>query len=103
MTLQGQDEACMSVTKPPLAACVALILAAPLALAVDTPTSTAAPDLTAVRAKIKTKDFNSALADLSGMIERGVQHAGVYNLLGFSLRKTGDYAKALTFYRKALD
>ena len=63
----------------------------------------AAPDLTAVRAKIKAKDFKGALADLSGMIDKGVQHADVYNLMGFSLRKTGDYAKALTFYKKALD
>jgi tetratricopeptide (TPR) repeat protein len=37
------------------------------------------------------------------MIDRNVQHADVYNLLGFSLRKTGDYARALTFYKKALD
>jgi len=31
------------------------------------------------------------------------QHADIYNLMGFSLRKTGDYKQALTFYRKALD
>ena len=31
------------------------------------------------------------------------QHADVYNLMGFSLRKTGDYKQAYTFYRKALD
>ncbi len=27
----------------------------------------------------------------------------MHNLIGFSLRKTGDYAQALTFYRKALE
>lgn len=37
------------------------------------------------------------------MVDQGVQHADVYNLLGFSLRKTGAYGKALTFYKKALD
>jgi tetratricopeptide (TPR) repeat protein len=37
------------------------------------------------------------------MIDKGVQHADVYNLMGFSLRKTGDYPTALTFYKKALD
>ena len=31
------------------------------------------------------------------------QHADVYNLMGFSLRKTGDHKQAYTFYRKALD
>ncbi|ODT17046.1 MAG: hypothetical protein ABS54_17950 [Hyphomicrobium sp. SCN 65-11] len=93
----------MYVMKCVLAVCAAMLFAVQIALAVDTPVTTDAPDLTAVRAKIKAKDFKSALADLSGMVDRGVQHADVYNLLGFSLRKTGDYAKALTFYKKALD
>ena len=31
------------------------------------------------------------------MVDRNVRHADVHNLLGFSLRKTGDYAKALDF------
>jgi tetratricopeptide (TPR) repeat protein len=92
----------MHVMKRILAVCVAMALASP-ALAVDTVVSKEAPDLTAVRAKIKAKDFKSALADLNGMIDKGVQHADVYNLLGFSLRKSGDYTKALTFYKKALD
>ena len=37
------------------------------------------------------------------MIDRGVQHADVYNLLGFSLRKSGDTKTAMTFYQKALE
>jgi tetratricopeptide (TPR) repeat protein len=71
--------------------------------AVDTPTTRDAPDLTAVRAKIKAKEFKSAITDLNGMIDKGVQHADVYNLLGFSLRKSGDLKTAYTFYKKALD
>jgi tetratricopeptide (TPR) repeat protein len=55
-----------------------------------------------VRAKIKAKDFNAALAELTPMLA-SYQHADVYNLMGFSLRKTGDYQQAYTFYRKALD
>jgi Flp pilus assembly protein TadD len=78
-------------------------MASAAAYAVDTESSTTAPDLTHVRASIKAKDFKSALAELNRMVDQGVQHADVYNLLGFSLRKTGDYAKALTFYKKALD
>jgi tetratricopeptide (TPR) repeat protein len=73
------------------------------AWAVDTPTTKDAPDLTAVRAKIKAKEFKAAIADLNGLIDKGVQHADVYNLLGFSLRKSGDLKTAYTFYKKALD
>lgn len=72
------------------------------ALAVDTITSRDTPDLTSIRAKIKAKDFKSALAELTPMLAT-YQHADVYNLMGFALRKTGDYQQAYTFYRKALD
>jgi len=72
------------------------------ALAVDNITTKDAPDLTAVRAKIDAKDFKGAVAELQTMLVK-YQHADVYNLLGFSLRKSGDPKQALTFYRKALD
>jgi Flp pilus assembly protein TadD len=72
------------------------------ALAVDTVTSAHAPDLTSVRAKIKAKDYQAALAELKVLADTH-QHADVYSLMGFSLRKTGDYPTALTFYKKALD
>jgi len=72
------------------------------ALAVDNVVSRDAPDLTSVRAKIKAKDYRGALAELTPMLETH-QHADVYNLMGFSLRKTGDYKQAYTFYQKALD
>jgi Flp pilus assembly protein TadD len=81
---------------------VGSVLATP-SQAVDTTSTREAPDLAAVRAKVKAKEWKSAIADLNGMIDKGVQHADVYNLLGFSLRKSGDLATAYTFYRKALD
>ena len=91
------------------ASCVALAMLlaaggvlAPAAWAIDTIPSATAPDLTSVRAKIKAKDFKGALAELTPMLETH-QHADVYNLMGFSLRKTGDYKQAYTFYRKALE
>jgi tetratricopeptide (TPR) repeat protein len=80
----------------------AAALGATGALAVDNVTSRDAPDLASVRAKIKAKDFKAALAELTPMLATH-QHADVYNLMGFSLRKTGDYQQAYTFYRKALD
>jgi len=85
-----------------LAACILAGLISTVK-AVDTPTTREAPDLTAVRAKIKAKEFKAAIADLNDMIDKGVQHADVYNLLGFSLRKSGDAKTAYTFYKKALD
>jgi Flp pilus assembly protein TadD len=54
------------------------------------------------RAKIKAKDFTGAIAELTPMLDK-VQHADVYNLLGFSFRKSGDMKQAATYYAKALD
>jgi Flp pilus assembly protein TadD len=74
-----------------------------VAQAVDTEQSTDAPDLSAVRAKIKARDFKGAVGELNGMIAQGVQHADLYSLLGYSLRKSGDQKTAMTFYAKALE
>ena len=81
---------------------VGAALAATPTLAVDAVASRDAPDLASVRAKVKAKDFKAALAELTPMLETH-QHADVYNLMGFSLRKTGDYKQAYTFYSKALE
>jgi Flp pilus assembly protein TadD len=83
-------------------AVVLTFLGSSLALAVDTITSKDAPDLTSVRANIKAKNYQAALAELKTLADTH-QHADVYSLMGFSLRKTGDYPTALTFYKKALD
>ena len=88
---------------PALGLALASIAALTPALAVDTTTSADAPDLTHVRASIKSKDFAGAQAELRQMIDGGVQHADVYSLMGFTTRNLGDYKTALTFYGKALD
>jgi tetratricopeptide (TPR) repeat protein len=72
------------------------------AVAVDNLTYNDASDLASVRAKIKAEDYKAAIEELTPMLASH-QHADVYNLMGFSLRKTGDYKQAYTFYRKALD
>src|ERR1700756_2096895 len=72
------------------------------AYAVDNMSATDAPDLTSVRAKIKAKDYAAALAELRDLAE-DTQQADVYNLLGFTLRKTGDFKTSLTYYTKALE
>ena len=80
---------------------VSLALAAP-GNAVDNMVSKDAPDLAKVRALIKALDYKTALSELY-MLSDTVQHADVYNLMGFSLRKSGDYKTAATYYAKALD
>ncbi len=64
--------------------------------------SNAAVDLTSVRAKIAAKDYRAALDELRDLAEDN-QQADVYNLLGFTLRKTGDFKTSLTYYTKALE
>lgn len=80
-----------------------IALQTPAALAVDTNTTRDAPDLTYVRAQVKAKKWAAAIQQLNAYIDAGVQHADVYNLLGFSLRKSGDQKQAFTYYSKALD
>ncbi|KWV49375.1 hypothetical protein AS026_10620 [Rhizobium altiplani] len=72
------------------------------AFAIDNIESTNAPDLTSVRAKIAAGDYQGARDELRGLAE-DTQQADVYNLLGFTLRKTGDYRTSLTYYAKALE
>ncbi len=72
------------------------------AFAIDNIESTNAPDLTSVRAKIAAGDYPGARDELRGLAE-DTQQADVYNLLGFTLRKTGDYRTSLTYYTKALE
>jgi cytochrome c-type biogenesis protein CcmH/NrfG len=81
--------------------CLAALVPAP-AVAVDEMESADAPDLTSVRSKIKAKDYAAALAELRDLAE-DTQQADVYNLLGFTLRKTGDFKTSLTYYTKALE
>jgi tetratricopeptide (TPR) repeat protein len=72
------------------------------AFAVDDDSDTGSVDLTSVRTKIAAGDYKAALSELRGLVEDN-QAPDVYNLLGFTLRKTGDYETSLSYYRKALD
>ena len=71
------------------------------AFAVDDDTSTGSVDLSSVRAKIKVGSYGAALEELRDLAE-DTQQADIYNLMGYTLRKTGDYATSLTYYTKAL-
>ncbi len=76
-------------------------LVSSVAFAVDDDTATSSVDLSSVRAKIKAANYAAALEELRGLAE-DTQQADVYNLLGYTLRKTGDYETSLTYYNKAL-
>lgn len=73
-----------------------------VAYAVDNMTSADAPDLSGPRSKIKARNYAGAIEDLKKIADTN-QHADVYNLLGYSLRKSGDFKSAVTYYTKALD
>jgi tetratricopeptide (TPR) repeat protein len=81
---------------------LAPVLTSNAAFAVDDDTSTGSVDLSSVRSKIKAGKFAAALEELRGLAE-DTQQADVYNLMGYTLRKTGDYATSLTYYTKALE
>jgi tetratricopeptide (TPR) repeat protein len=81
---------------------LAPVLTIESARAVDNMETSGDVDLAPVRAKIKAQDYKGALAELRDLAE-DTQNADVYNLLGFTLRKTGDYATSLSYYSKALD
>ena len=80
---------------------VAVPVSAAHAFDTNTP-SKGAPDLEAVRAAIKVRNYDAALTQLKAIAVNS-QHPDVYSLMGFALRKTGDRAQAMTYYRKALD
>jgi tetratricopeptide (TPR) repeat protein len=61
-----------------------------------------APDLTGVRAAIKAKNYDSALAQLKPIAATS-SHPDVLSLMGFALRKTGDRAQSMVYYRRALE
>jgi tetratricopeptide (TPR) repeat protein len=77
-------------------------VAAPVANAADSPSTREGPDLSGVRAAIKVQNYDAALAQLKTMVVSYPQ-PDVFSLMGFALRKTGDRAQAMTYYRKALD
>lgn len=52
---------------------------------------------------IAKKDYKLAINLLKPVVSANLKNAGAWNLLGFSLRKTGQMDKALTAYKKALE
>lgn len=99
---------------------IALSLAATSAFAVDTPSgggggggggggssssssdSTSGPSMADARALVKAQKWKSAISVLKTIVADDSRNADALNLLGFSLRKSGDMKNAEGFYLKAL-
>ncbi len=83
---------------------VALCLGASaiLAFAADTPSAQPSVDLTKARALIEKKDWPAAVTELERLAKRDRTDADVQNLLGYSLRNSGQLDKAFTAYNNAL-
>lgn len=79
---------------------IGALLAGGPALAFD-PSTPTTEDLARARAMIKAKDYQGALRALREF-EGRLDHADLYNLLGFASRKSGDYARAEVYYVQAL-
>jgi tetratricopeptide (TPR) repeat protein len=78
------------------------VITAGTAMAADTaPLATDLPDLSAIRAEIYSGDYEKAALELSALTAT-VQHADLYNLLGFTLRKLRRFDEAAKWYSEAL-
>lgn len=77
-----------------------------LAFAADTPSAApatpASVDLTKARALIEKKDWPAAVTELERLAKRDRADADVQNLLGYSLRNSGQIDKAFVAYNNAL-
>ncbi len=62
---------------------------------------TPVPDLSRVRAEIKAKQYDAALAELKVLVV-SYKTPDVYSLLGHAMWKTGDWRQGLDYYNKAL-
>jgi tetratricopeptide (TPR) repeat protein len=60
------------------------------------------PTLADARVMIKSQRWDAAIRTLKTIVANSPNNADALNLLGYSLRKTGDHDNALGFYLKAL-
>ena len=99
------------MTKFVFAAAAALLLAlnvptTAVAMGSDNETPMAAPSNDDIYRKavaaVKEEQFRTAIGLLNAVIEEKPAHADALNYLGYSHRKIGDYAKAVTYYQRAL-
>jgi len=59
-------------------------------------------ELAKAQSSIDAKQYRSAIRTLNAIVETNPRNANVYNLLGFSYRKSKDYKRAERNYKRAL-
>lgn len=100
-----------SISRIVAAMTLVVSLGAAPTLAVDTPSggggsssseSSSGPTLADARALIRAEKWKPAIAMLKTIIADDSRNADALNLLGFSLRKSGDMKNAEGFYLRAL-
>ncbi|HET6621640.1 MAG TPA: tetratricopeptide repeat protein [Dongiaceae bacterium] len=97
----------MSSLKPSLTVLtlVAALLGPVAAMAADTeeaPASAATGDFDSARALVDAQKYDEALPALRKVDQESPNNPDVLNLIGFSLRKTGQMDEALGYYTRAL-
>ena len=86
-----------------VAAITAVVLALPAAQAMDSKkVQKGGPDLSAVRANIKKENWQQAIKLLKPLTKSHSKSADVFNLIGFTQRKTGQFDVSLKNYQRAL-
>ena len=85
------------------AAVATLIVALPIAQAMDSKkVQKGGPDLTGARALIEKEQWDKALNALRPLAKSHPNSADVFNLIGYSQRKSGQFDVALQSYQRAL-
>ena len=91
------------ITLSAIAALTAVVMALPAAQAMDSKkVQKNGPDLTKVRAHIKKEEWKQALKLLQPFAKSHPNSVDVFNLIGFTQRKTGQFDVSLKNYQRAL-
>ncbi len=90
----------LSTARRALGAAIVTLALTSMALAIDT--GPKVPKLSAARANIEAANYAGAIDQLKQIIAADPDNADALNLMGYSLRKSGNRKQALGFYLKAL-
>jgi tetratricopeptide (TPR) repeat protein len=66
------------------------------------PAKSVDPDYTAAVKEIKAEKFGAAIPLLEAVVAKDEKNADAYNWLAYAIRKTGDPARSIPIYQKAL-
>ena len=79
-----------------------LALALPALAAGSSDTTPTPPAISEVNAVLKTGNYGAAISMLNQILEQDAGNADALNLMGYSLRKSGNWKRGEAFYLRAL-